>query len=166
MGGRTKTTFQVGHKPYGRALGGYTQSEKTREKIREKAIGRVSSLETRKRISESNKGKHFHPHSEKTRQKISEAHKCKMLGANNPSWKGGTTLQFRFLRKSNQYKLWRDAILKRDNYTCIWCGLKEGLEADHIKPFAYFPELRFAIDNGRTLCHSCHRKTHTYGKKK
>lgn len=70
------------------------------------------------------------------------------------------------IRKSAEYRLWRKVVLERDKYKCIWCGFTgPGLVADHIKPFALFPELRFAIDNGRTLCANCHRKTDTYGNK-
>ena len=39
------------------------------------------------------------------------------------------------------------------------------LNADHIKPFSLFPELRFDLNNGRTLCVECHKKTDTYCEK-
>lgn len=63
------------------------------------------------------------------------------------------------------YKLWREAVFKRDNYTCRFCKRPKGgnLQADHIKPFAIYPELRLSIDNGRTLCGECHKKTDTFG---
>ena len=70
----------------------------------------------------------------------------------------------RLIRDSREYKEWRSAVYKRDNYTCQSCGdLGVKLHADHIKPFAYFPELRFDLSNGRTLCVPCHTKTPTYG---
>lgn len=44
-------------------------------------------------------------------------------------------------------------------------GKRVDLQADHIKPFAMYPELRFDVDNGRTMCIPCHKLTDTYGGK-
>lgn len=68
-------------------------------------------------------------------------------------------------RGSKKYAEWRKSVFERDKYTCVMCGDKKGgnLEADHIKPFALYPEKRFDINNGRTLCRPCHQKTPTYG---
>ncbi len=85
----------------------------------------------------------------------------RMKGERNPSWKGGVSKVHQRIRNSLEYKIWRKAVFERDNFTCRFCGIRGGeLNADHIKPFAYFPELRFAIDNGRTLCVKCHRTTY------
>ena len=68
------------------------------------------------------------------------------------------------IRTSYEYFLWKKAVLERDNYTCVLCDFKtkwatpSDVEVDHIKPFAFYPELRFAIDNGRVLCVPCHKK--------
>jgi hypothetical protein len=116
------------------------------------------------------KGFHSSPKTEiKKGQRISpitEFTSERMKGYKHHNWKGGIT-PFRIkIWHSEEYKLWRKAVFERDNFTCIWCGRKGGrLQADHIKPFALFPELRFAIDNGRTLCEECHKKTDTYGGK-
>ena len=64
--------------------------------------------------------------------------------------------------------VWK-AVFERDNYTCVLCsaraskGHRVELQADHILPFASHPDVRFEIDNGRTLCAPCHRQTPTWG---
>lgn len=88
-------------------------------------------------------------------------------GQANANWKGGVTPLNQVIRTSLEYKLWREAVFVRDNYTCQICQIRGGdVHADHIKKFADFPELRMAIDNGRTLCVPCHRQTDTYGNRK
>lgn len=90
-------------------------------------------------------------------------------GKNHWHWLGGITPAAIAARNSNAYREWREKVFIRDNYTCVFCGARSGkgkpvyIEADHIIPFSISKELRFNIDNGRTLCKSCHRLTDTYG---
>lgn len=86
-------------------------------------------------------------------------------GENHPNWKGGV-MKGRKDRNLAIYKNWRNAIFARDHYTCVGCGIKNQqglgrtvrLEADHIKSWNEFPELRYEVSNGRTLCKECHSK--------
>lgn len=133
---------------------GKKQSDSTKEK-------RSRSLKEFYKVNKHwSKGTHLTP---EQRLVQSKAHK----GEKSYRWQGGITKVNDAIRKSVEYKLWRDAVFKRDKHTCRFCGQVGGtLHADHIKPFAYFPELRFAIDNGRVLCKDCHQKTETFGNRK
>ncbi len=141
-----------------------------------RALGHRHDKETRERISRSHAGvplapahratllgnKHRLgiPHSQETRAKMSASR----IGKKNGNWRGGVTPANRAIRTSARMKTWRNAVFLRDDFTCLKCsarGVK--LNADHIKPFALFPELRFELSNGRTLCEPCHRKTDTFG---
>lgn len=131
-----KTAFKKGQKPVNKGLGQFKKGHKGLWK------GKKFSIEHRSKISLSHKGDKSY------------------------LWRGGVTTKNQSIRHSFEYKLWRQAVFERDNYTCIWCRQKGGkLNADHIKPFAFYPELRFAIDNGRTLCIDCHKKTDTFMKR-
>jgi DNA-directed RNA polymerase subunit RPC12/RpoP len=64
-------------------------------------------------------------------------------------------------RHSTQYQAWREAVFKRDNYTCQDCRIRGGvLNAHHIKSFKRYKKLRHDINNGITLCEKCHRERH------
>ena len=132
-------------------------SEETKEKIRQANIGKKHSPSTRAKMSMSHIGRIVAP---ETRKKISDAQK----GELGNGWRGGIYPSHLAIRKSPEYKAWRQRVFERDGFTCVNCGQLRGqIEADHIKPFSLYPELRFVISNGRTLCRKCHSKTPTYG---
>lgn len=92
------------------------------------------------------------------------------------NWQGGITPKIIKIRRSFEYKQWRNKVLYRDNYICQLCGKRGGrLQADHIFQFSIlykeldrilesnFEEimkntLLWDIRNGRTLCKKCHAK--------
>jgi 5-methylcytosine-specific restriction endonuclease McrA len=85
-------------------------------------------------------------------------------GAANPRYTG-----YREERESGrvryEYKKWRTDVFKRDNYTCQNCYVRGGkLAAHHIQHWAKFPELRYVLSNGLTLCESCHKEVHSAGR--
>ena len=79
-------------------------------------------------------------------------------GENHPMWKGGITPFNHLIRNSTPSKIWNINVKTRDNFKCKIankdCSGK--LEAHHILSFAKFPELRFDINNGITLCRFHH----------
>lgn len=67
-------------------------------------------------------------------------------------------------RRSRQGKhgAWARAVISRDKATCQHCGARGvSLHAHHISPFETFPELRWEVDNGLTLCAPCHWNVHS-----
>ena len=140
---------------------------KLSEERKEKARSYKHTEDVKKRISKALTKRKGENHPLYGKEVSLETRKKKSLSMMGKNSKGGVTTINLKIRNSLEMRLWREAIFKRDNWTCVFC-YKRGckLNADHIKRFSDYPELRFAIDNGRTLCVPCHRKTDTYGSKR
>ena len=63
-------------------------------------------------------------------------------------------------RNTSEYRHWHKAVLDRDNRTCQICGSKKHLVAHHICDASHFPDKRFDVNNGVTLCRLCHMNYH------
>jgi 5-methylcytosine-specific restriction endonuclease McrA len=82
----------------------------------------------------------------------------RQLGEKSHLWKGGLRSEKQALRETLEYKCWRQAVFKRDNYTCQKCfkSNTNSLRAHHILPFYLYEDLRCDVENGITLCEECH----------
>lgn len=63
-------------------------------------------------------------------------------------------------QRGSLHRAWSLLVRNRDGNKCVRCGSTAKLEAHHVKSYKDFPELRYDIDNGETLCNICHRKHH------
>lgn len=92
---------------------------------------------------------------------------------------GGTQYTAKRIASLQKYRNWKKEIKIRDKFKCVQCGNANNLNIDHypvplavmIKKYnikkpqqaKQFEEF-WNMNNGRTLCLSCHKETDTYGK--
>lgn len=176
---RTLNGYKKGHPMYLKR-----HSEETKKRLRLIALadgrkpdftGRKHTEESKKKMSETRKA---NPNmywlgkdrsaifTKEYRQKMSIASKKVVAEGRHNFFIDGRTPENKIQRTSVEMKLWREAVFKRDNWTCQDCGERGGkLHAHHVKSFSQHPLLRFEVSNGRTLCIPCHKKTDTYLKR-
>ena len=126
----------------------YENSIKVREALKKGTIeaDEITKKKRAKAISMAQKGKP----------------RYNMRGENNPNWKGGTYGTERHKDMGRiEYLTWRKKVFERDGYRCVVCGKVGGqINAHHIRSWKDFPEERYDVDNGITLCVNCHRLIH------
>jgi 5-methylcytosine-specific restriction endonuclease McrA len=79
--------------------------------------------------------------------------------------KDGTLFYDYDTRNDDRYRGWRRKIIERDGAVCQVCGNVEELAAHHKRSWKNYPQERYKIENGITLCKECHKQTLTYGRR-
>jgi hypothetical protein len=153
-------------------------TEESRKKMSESQKGRKHSEETRMKMSETRKRIHLeNPDyrnrigdanrgrvpSQESRDRQSKLLKGRFTGKKSFNWKGGRAIIVPSLRDTRDYRIWRRAVLERDNHTCVSCGCKDGtLHVHHIISISDDITKALDISNGETLCIKCHQKEHPF----
>ena len=144
---------------------GFKYTEETKRRIAQSLVewyklhshhqkGKRHTEEARRKMSEWQRGRHL---PEETKMRIS----LSLRGDKHPNWKGGLKELVQGIRHSPKYHQWRKAVLGRDNHTCQDCETTDNVDAHHIQSVIEYPEGIFEIDNGLTVCDSCHKR-HTF----
>ena len=123
---------------------GVKNKDSSNEKNRLTHLGRKYTLEHRKAISKALEGKgHFYG----------------KYGSLHPRWIADRSqLAKKQERNDMAYQEWRKQVWIRDNYKCKISNpdCNGRIEAHHILGWTEYPELRYQINNGITLCHAHH----------
>ncbi|SRR6266481_1682948 len=139
--GTKATQFKIGHK----------FSPQTLQKMRNARLGKTSGMKGRK-------------HSPEITLKISNSKLERFKDkTKHPRWKVDRSSLQRYGddakdRRSGAYNAWRKEVWLRDNFKCKIANpdCAGRIEVHHILSYAKFPELRYKLTNGITLCHFHH----------
>jgi 5-methylcytosine-specific restriction endonuclease McrA len=162
-------------------MSGREHTLEAKKKIAQASRERWQNLEYKERVGKlislgligrpSPRGMLGHHHTQKAKDKISKNNariwfgkkrpELKILigGKNHWKWiKDRTKLAKKQERNDSAYREWRLNVWKRDNFKCKIanqdCGGK--IKAHHILSWKHYPELRYNINNGITLCQAHH----------
>lgn len=115
-------------------------SEKTKQLLRSKALGRPGLIGKRNPMY----GKR---------------------GSLHPNWQGGNTPERQKIYSTLEWKALVKYIYARDNYTCQRCHgssrYSNRLHAHHLKSWTRYPKLRTEPSNLITVCRECHQWIHS-----
>ena len=92
----------------------------------------------------------------------------KLRGKNNSNYNHNLTDEEREIRRNYpEYRNWRKNVFIRDNFLCQCCldPKNNRLVAHHILNYSDHHDLRIDVENGVTLCESCHSSFHKIYKK-
>lgn len=82
-----------------------------------------------------------------------------LQGKNHHNWiKDRSLVKRRQERNNPEYKQWRKKVWERDKFLCkmLNSDCLGKIEAHHILGWSNYPELRYEVNNGITLCHAHH----------
>jgi len=134
---------------------GSTHTEESKQKIREARALQVITEETRKKISEAGKGRIPWNKGKRYKRK-----KSQFFGDQNPNWRGGISFELYSKEFSKELK---EAIRKRDNYTCQECGVRQDEMCSYLKKLDVhhidYDKRNNDPINLISLCRGCHAKT-------
>ena len=155
---------------------GYKHSQETLDKMSKSSTGKSHTDLSKDKMQIAKLGVSQSKEAIEKRR-LSAIKNGKTKGEKHYNWKGGTKVLNKVIRQSYEGINYRTQAFIRDNRQCVWCGSTEQIEADHIIPLSALiakykittldearaiPEF-WDLTNLRTLCHSCHKQTPTYG---
>ena len=149
-----------------------------------KASKKYQSSILHRDTSGKNNGMYGKKLSDESKKKMSLSRTGK-TGSNATAWKGGkSSLTKRVKGIIHRQYHWYESVFRRDGWKCTQCGSSKELDAHHVEPmvgiikrlcenkcfnskdvkFEWLIQQPDVIDselkNGKTLCRSCHKKTH------